>query len=77
MPLYYNDELSLEQYTTTIDDVEKKVKKKHPTEPLYLDAESLKVSPLYIPAIITNQSRIQTHLQKLKQYRRYRLVLRV
>jgi hypothetical protein len=44
MPLHYNDELSLEQYTTTCDDVEKKIKKKHFTEPLYLDAESLKVS---------------------------------
>lgn len=66
MPLYYNDELSLEQFTTTIDDVEKKVKKKHPTEPLYLDAESLKVPTFYIEAIITNKSRIQTDFQKLK-----------
>jgi hypothetical protein len=47
MPLYYNDELSLEQYTTKIDDVYKKVKKKHPIEPLFLDAESLKV-PLFL-----------------------------
>ncbi len=29
MPLHYNDELSLEMYTTTCDDVEKKIKKKH------------------------------------------------
>jgi hypothetical protein len=58
MPLYYNDELSLEQFTTTIDDVEKKVKKKHPTEPLYLDAESLKVITFHIKAIITNEGGI-------------------
>lgn len=43
MPLYYNDELSLEQYTTTVGDLEKKIKKKQITEPLYLDAESMKV----------------------------------
>lgn len=55
MPLYYNDELSLEQFTTTIDDVEKKVKKKHLTEPLYLDAESLKVTLPLIAAIRTDQ----------------------
>jgi hypothetical protein len=44
MPLYYYDDLSLESYTTTVDDVEKKIKKKHVSEPLYLDAETLKVS---------------------------------
>jgi len=35
-------------YTTTCDDVEKKIKKKHFTEPLYLDAESLKVKIIFI-----------------------------
>lgn len=35
-------------YTTTCDDVEKKIKKKHMTEPLYLDAESLKVKIKFI-----------------------------
>ena len=38
MPLYYYDDLSLEHYTTTIKDVDKKTKKTHTIEPLYLDA---------------------------------------
>ena len=42
MPLYYYDDLSLENFTTTIDDVEKKQKKIHNIEPLYLDSESIK-----------------------------------
>ena len=29
MSLYYYDDLELEQFTTTIDDVERKIKKKH------------------------------------------------
>lgn len=44
MQLYYYDDLSLESYTTTIDDVNKKSKKVHTIEPLYLDAESIKQS---------------------------------
>ena len=42
MALYYYDDLSLEQFTTTIDDVGKNHKKLHTIEPLYLDAESIK-----------------------------------
>jgi len=42
MPLYYYDDLSLEQYTTTINEVSKNVKKLHTIEPLMLDAESIK-----------------------------------
>jgi hypothetical protein len=42
MALYYYDDLSLEQYTTTVDDVGKSIKKLHTIEPLYLDAESIK-----------------------------------
>jgi hypothetical protein len=42
MALYYYDDLSLEQYTTTIDDVDKNKKKVHTIDPLYLDAESIK-----------------------------------
>lgn len=44
MALYYYDDLTLESYTTTIDDVDKNVKKKHIIDPLYLDAESMKVN---------------------------------
>lgn len=44
MALYYYDDLTLESYTTTIDDVDKNHKKAHSIEPLYLDAESLKQS---------------------------------
>ncbi len=44
MPLYYYDDLSLESYTTTIDDVGKNKKKTHQAEPVYLDAESMKVN---------------------------------
>ena len=42
MALYYCDDLSLEQYTTTIDNVGKHKKKMHTIDPLFLDAESLK-----------------------------------
>ena len=42
MALYYYDDLSLEQYTTTIDDVDKHKKKVHTIDPLFLDAESMK-----------------------------------
>jgi len=42
MPLYYYDDLSLEQYTTTINDVSKKTKKLHTIEPLYLDSETIR-----------------------------------
>ena len=42
MALYYYDDLSLEQYTTTINDVDKNKKKVHTIDPLYLDAESIK-----------------------------------
>ena len=38
MGLYYYDDLSLEMYTTTIDDVGKNIKKLHTIDPLYLDA---------------------------------------
>lgn len=38
MALYYYDDLTLESYTTTIDDVDKNTKKTHNTEPLLLDA---------------------------------------
>lgn len=44
MPLYYYDDLSLESYTTTIQDVSKNHKKLHTIEPLMLDAESIKQS---------------------------------
>ena len=37
MALYYYDDLSLENFTTTINDVEKKQKKIHNIAPLYLD----------------------------------------
>lgn len=48
MPLYYCDDLTLESFTTTIDDVGKNVKKIHNIEPLYLDAESMKVgAPIF------------------------------
>jgi hypothetical protein len=50
MALYYYDDLTLESYTTTIDDVDKNHKKAHSIEPLYLDAESLKVSFIFISA---------------------------
>lgn len=43
MALYYYDDLTLESYTTTIDDVDKNKKKEHHIDPLYLDAETLKV----------------------------------
>ena len=43
MPLYYCDDLTLESFTTTINDVGKNVKKIHNIEPLYLDPESMKV----------------------------------
>lgn len=43
MALYYYDDLTLENFTTTIDDVEKNHKKIHNSDPLYLDAQSLKV----------------------------------
>ena len=43
MALYYCDDLTLETFTTTINDVGKNVKKIHNIEPLYLDAESMKV----------------------------------
>jgi len=42
MALYYYDDLSLEQFTTTINDVDKNKKKVHTIEPLYLDSESIK-----------------------------------
>ena len=42
MALYYYDDLSLEQFTTTIDDVDKNMKKVHTIDPLFLDAESMK-----------------------------------
>lgn len=44
MALYYYDDLSLEQYTTTISDVDKQKKKLHTIDPLYLDLESIKQS---------------------------------
>jgi hypothetical protein len=44
MALYYYDDLSLEQYTTTISDVDKQKKKLHTIDPLYLDSESIKQS---------------------------------
>lgn len=37
MALYYYDDLTLESYTTTIDDVDRNTKKIHSTEPLFLD----------------------------------------
>jgi hypothetical protein len=37
MALYYYDDLSLENYTTTIDDIDRNKKKEHSIEPLYLD----------------------------------------
>jgi hypothetical protein len=42
MALYYYDDLSLEQFTTTINDVDKNKKKVHTIEALYLDSESIK-----------------------------------
>ena len=42
MKLYYYDDLSLEPYTNTINEVNKGVKKVHTIQPLLLDAESLK-----------------------------------
>ncbi len=42
MALYYYDDLSLEQYTTTKIDVDDNKKKKHSIEPLYLDSKSMK-----------------------------------
>ena len=42
MPLYYYDDLTLENFTTTIDDVEKKQKKIHNIQPIYLTAEEIK-----------------------------------
>lgn len=38
MALYYYDDLSLEFYTTTIDDVDKNIKKNHTANPIYLDS---------------------------------------
>lgn len=38
MALYYYDDLTLESYTTTIDDLGKKKKKIHQAEPLFMDA---------------------------------------
>lgn len=42
MALYYYDDLSLEQYTTTKKDVDDNKKKTHSIEPLYLDSKSMK-----------------------------------
>lgn len=42
MALFYYDDLSLEQYTTTIDDVDLNKKKVHTIDPLYLDSSSIK-----------------------------------
>ena len=42
MKLFYYDDLSLEPYTTTINEVTKNVKKIQTIKPLLLDAESLK-----------------------------------
>lgn len=52
MALYYYDDLTLESYTTTIDDVTKQQKKPHSIEPLYLDAESMKVKRLLFSKVI-------------------------
>jgi serum/glucocorticoid-regulated kinase 2 len=38
MALYYYDDYTLENYTTTIDDADKSKKKVHENEALYLDA---------------------------------------
>lgn len=43
MPLYYYDDLTLEKYTTTAEDVELKKKKIHTIQPVYIDEETFKV----------------------------------
>jgi hypothetical protein len=44
MKMYYYDDLTLEAFTTTIVDLEKAKRKNQTSEPLYLDAESMKQS---------------------------------
>lgn len=58
MALYYCDDLTLETFTTTINDVGKNVKKIHNIEPLYLDAESMKVIIWLNSAKLTDKSRV-------------------
>jgi hypothetical protein len=41
--IYYYDDLALDQYTTTIVDVEKKTRKEPKCEPILVDSDSLKV----------------------------------
>lgn len=55
MALYYYDDLTLENFTTTVDDVEKNIKKIHNAEPLYLDAESMKVKTICICSKVIKQ----------------------
>lgn len=44
--IYYYDDLALDQYTTTIVDIEKKCRKEPKCEPVLADSESLKVAYL-------------------------------
>lgn len=42
MPLYYYDDMTLEQYTTTLNDLAKNTRKTHSDQPQFLDPESMK-----------------------------------
>ena len=41
---YWYDDLALEQYTTTVNDLKMQKRKPHKTEPIIVDEEYLKVS---------------------------------
>lgn len=41
MPLYYNDDKTLEIFTTTIKDIESGQRKKHFEDPQYVEPESM------------------------------------
>lgn len=41
MPLYYNDDKTLEIFTTTIKDLENGQRKKHVEDPQYVEPESM------------------------------------
>jgi serum/glucocorticoid-regulated kinase 2 len=61
MTLYYHNDLTLENFTTTIFDLQRNVRKKPSGEPLFLDPENLKV-PMSHPEMQLSQARVETHL---------------
>ncbi len=43
LKIYYYDDLALDQYTTTIVDIENKTRKEHKCDPVLVDSDALKV----------------------------------